>query len=297
MSRAVQGSAGAPSETAFIRPHRIYLGSVAILALWVGIWSYIVPAESARGIPWSLPPLCATFLGSMYFSGATFTAVSMLPRRWANARVVLPMIAIWTGGLTIVSLFYLPAFDFSRPQVWVWFGAYIVYPLIALRLVWVLRHERHVHPEGPAIPSWAKLYLAAQGAIMVGLAVVLLFAADAIQPLWPWRTGEMMLQMYSMPLFSYGLGSFILLRQRAWSEIRIGLVAMGLFTGFELAASLRFGALLNGPPAAVVLWLAWLALTTAALFTLAWIAYRQARPIGQAQSVGLSSWQPAGEAR
>jgi hypothetical protein len=83
----------------------------------------------------------------------------------------------------------------------------------------------------------------------------------------------MMLQMYSMPLFSYGLGSFILLRQRAWSEIRLGLLAMGLFTGLELAASLRFAALLNGPPASAGLWVGWLALTTVALATLALIAF------------------------
>ena len=256
------------------RGHRYYLGAVAVLALWVGFWCFFVPARSARAIPWALPPLCATFLGSMYLSGAAFTGTAMFARRWHEARVVLPMIAIWTGGLTIVSLFFLPAFNFARPQVWIWFVAYIVYPLIALYLVWVLRHERHLHPAGPELPVWVKRYLAVQGSVMVALAVALLFATAAVQPLWPWQTGRMMLQLYSMPLFSYGLGSFILLRQRAWSEIRLGLLAMGLFTGAELFASLRFAAALNGPPIAVTLWLGWLALTTVVLAALTWRAFR-----------------------
>lgn len=255
------------------RGHRRYLGAVAILALWVGLWCFFVPARAARGIPWALPPLCATFLGSMYLSGAAFTGTAMFARRWFEARVVLPMIAIWTGGLTIVSLFYLPAFNFARPQVWIWFVAYIVYPLIALYLVWVLRHERHLHPAGPVLPRWVKGYLAVQGSVMLALAAPLLFATDAIQPLWPWQTGRMMLQMYSMPLFSYGLGSFILLRQRAWSEIRLGLLAMGLFTGAELFASVRFSAALDGSPVAVALWLGWLAFTTLMLAALAWRAF------------------------
>ncbi len=267
---SAQPTAGNPPLT---RAHRAYLGAVALLALWVGLWCYCLPDRAARAIPWQLPPLCATFLGSMYFSGAAFTGGAMLTRRWFQARVVLPMIAIWTGGLTLVSLFFLPAFNFARPQVWSWFIAYIVYPLIALWLVWVLSGVRHLHAPGPAIPAWAKVYLAVQGCLMLGLAVALLFATDAMRSLWPWQTGRMMLQMYSMPLFSYGLGSFILLRQRAWSEIRLGLLAMGLFTGLELAASLRFAAFLDGPPVSVSVWLGWLALTTIVLAGLSLVGF------------------------
>jgi len=61
----------------------------------------------------------------------------------------------WTGGLLIVSLFYLPAFNFARSQVWTWFGAYIVYPLIALWLSWTHRGQRSVHSvDEAALPSW-----------------------------------------------------------------------------------------------------------------------------------------------
>jgi hypothetical protein len=106
----------------------------------------------------------------------------------------------------------------------------------------------------------------------------------------------MMLQLYSMPLFSYGLGSFILLRQRAWSEIRLGLVAMGIFTGAELAASLRFAALLDGPPVAVALWLGWLAITTLMLAGLAWLASRAAAAPTPTRVLDQRTWQPAVEA-
>ena len=63
----------------------------------------------------------------------------ILASRWDEVRVVLPGIAIWTGMLFVVSLFYLDQFDFTRNQVWVWFAAYILYPLIAIWLTW--RHR------------------------------------------------------------------------------------------------------------------------------------------------------------
>jgi hypothetical protein len=254
---------------------RIYLGAVAILALWVGFWCYFVPTRSASAIPWQLPSLCATFLGAMYLSGAAFTGTCMCARRWVDVRVIMPMIAMWTGGLTLISLFYLPAFNFTRPQVWIWFGAYIVYPLIALGLMWTHRQQRGLYPVGERVlPKWARHYLWVQGGLMIILGLGLLLAPRTLGVLWPWQTARMMLQLYSAPLLSYGIGSLILVRQHTWSEIRLGLVAIGIFTGAELAASFFYRALLNGPEVSIAVWFAWLSVTTGMLAFLSWLAFR-----------------------
>jgi hypothetical protein len=256
-------------------PQRFYLGAVAALAVWVGIWCYCIPTMSESAIPWHVPPLCATFLGAMYLSGAVFNATCMCARRWADIRVIMPMIAIWTGGLLIISLFYLPVFDFSRSQTWTWFGAYVVYPLIALGLMWTHRRERVSAVDAPALPGWARWYLLAQGCLMVALALALLCVPQTMLALWPWSTGRLMLQLYSAPLFSYGIGSFILWRQRGWQEIRLALLAMGVFTGAEFVASLRYLTALNGPALAIALWLLWLGATTGMLTWLSILAFRR----------------------
>ena len=256
---------------------RLYLGAVAILALWVGTWCYFVPGRSDMAIPWRVPPLCAAFLGAIYLSGAVFCGSAMFARRWTDVRMVMPVIAMWTGGLTIISLFYLPVFDIARPPVWVWFIAYIIYPLIALGLLWTHRELRGVHPlDEPALPGWAGRYLLIQAGGMIGLGLSLLSAPELMLRLWPWQTGRLMLQLYSAPLLAYGIGSLMLRRQHAWSEIRLGLLAMGVFTGAGLVGMLRTPALLNGPAISVVAWLAWLALTTAVLAAMAWRAFQPA---------------------
>jgi len=118
--------------TPITKSERIYLGAVALLAAWVGAFCYFDTNLADVGIPWRVAPLCAGFLGAMYLSGAVFNGACMLARRWTDVRVVMPMIAMWTGGLLIISLFFLPAFNFARLQVWIWFSAYLIYPLIAL---------------------------------------------------------------------------------------------------------------------------------------------------------------------
>src|SRR5215212_5289221 len=145
---------------------RFYLGAVAALAVWVGIWCYFVPSMSESAIPWHVPPLCATFLGAMYLSGAVFNATCLCARRWADIRVIMPMIALW--------------------------------------LSWTHRGQRSVHSvDEAALPSWIRYYLLAQGSLMVGLALALLCLPQTMLALWPWSTGRLMLQLYAAPLLSY----------------------------------------------------------------------------------------------
>src|SRR3990167_5373174 len=98
---------------------RIFFAAVDALALWVGFWGYFAPPQVNKAIPWVVPPLHARFLGAMYLSGAAFMVGCLLARRYAEVRVVVPMIAIWTGMLFIVSLFHLSEFDYTRGQTWI----------------------------------------------------------------------------------------------------------------------------------------------------------------------------------
>lgn len=255
---------------------RVYLAAVGFLAVTVGFWSYFDPSQSAKGLPWTLPPLCATFLGSMYLSGAVYAALCILSRRWDEIELFMPQCALWTGGLAIVSLFYIPAFDFSRNQTQLWWLAYIAYPLIALAFLWIHRLERGVPSSNNSfLPYQIKLYLRAQAVVMIALGLALLSAPQFIQSVWAWQTGVMMLQLYSMPLIAYGVGCWLMTRGRTWLEIRNALMALAIFFGAEFFASIRFFNLLDGLAFAVALWLGWLAVTTIVLVALSVAAMRR----------------------
>jgi hypothetical protein len=260
--------------------HRIYLAAVGALALWVGVFCYFDTSLADWGIPWPLPPLCAAFVGSMYLSGAVGMTVCILSSRWTEIRPYVAIIAIWTGGLTVVSLLHLDAFNFHRAQDLVWFGAYIAYPLIGLGLLWRHRGVAEFNPHGErSIPRWANVYVRAQGVAMIALSLALLLATPLMQALWPWQTGRMMLQLYSQPILAFGVGSLIISRQAAWSEVRAVVISMAVFTGAELLASLRFIALFDGPPLSVAFWFASLGAATSGLLFVSFRAVRMARAV------------------
>jgi hypothetical protein len=90
--------------TAITRGERAFFAIVALSALWIGSWCYVIPAYVQIGMPWNAPPLHARFLGAIYLSATTFCFCSAFARTHAQLRAVLPMIAIWTGVVLVVSL-------------------------------------------------------------------------------------------------------------------------------------------------------------------------------------------------
>lgn len=225
--------------TAVTRGQRIYFGAVGLLALWVGIWGYFIPDQVDQAIPWLVPPLHARFLGAMYLSGTTFMVGAIMARYYAEVQVVIRAIAIWTGMLLVVSLFYLDEFDYSRNQVWIWFGAYIIYPLIALWLMW---NDRTLHERvsGPGLPAWVRSYLLAQGIVVTALALVLLLAPEFMVNVWPWKITRLLAQIYSAPFLAYGLSSLMLSRKQTWPEVRVVVMATFVFAfGVLLASSIH----------------------------------------------------------
>lgn len=241
--------------TAVTRGQRIYFAAVGLLALWVGIWGYFIPGHVDRAIPWLVPPLHARFLGAVYLSAATILVGGILARYYAEVRVMVYLITIWTGMLFVVSLFYLGEFDYSHKPVWFWFGAYLIYPLIGLWLMW--RHRTlHERVAGPALPAWVRGYLLAQGIIVTALALALLLVPEIMVNVWPWKITRLLAQIYSAPFMAYGLSSVTLSRAQTWPEVRVivigacvlaigvllaSFIHRGLFTLTNLATWIWFG--------------------------------------------------------
>jgi hypothetical protein len=265
--------------TAVTRGQKIYFIAVGLLALWVGIWGYFIPARVDQAIPWLVPPLHARFLGAMYLSGATFMIGGILARYYAEVRVMVRVIAIWTGMLFIVSLFYLGDFDYSRGPVWFWFGAYVIYPLIALWLMWRDRNLRERF-DGPSLPAWVRGYFLVQGIVVTFLAFLLLFVPEFMITAWPWKITRLLAQIYSAPFLAYGLSSLMLSRLRAWPEVRVVVTGTFVFALGVLLASLIHRELFSPANVATWVWFGAFSLATVVLGLLSVRSLRRGRSVG-----------------
>jgi hypothetical protein len=261
------------------RGERIYFGAVGLLALWVGIWGYFIPDQVDKAIPWLVPPLHARFLGAMYLSGTTFMIAGILAQYYAEVKVMIRTILIWTGMLFVVSLFYLNEFDYSRTQVWIWFGAYIIYPLIALWLMWKDRTLQDRLTD-LAVPAWVRNYLLVQGLLVIALALILLLAPEFMVSVWPWKITRLLAQIYSAPFLAYGISSLMISRLQTWGDIRVILTGTFVFALGVLLASLIHRALFAPGNLSTWIWFGGFLLATVmlGLLTLRAVQARRALP-------------------
>jgi hypothetical protein len=267
MSTVAPGRPSGAEVSGGVSPaERLYFAAVAVLALWVGVWGYFAPTQVQKALPFHVPPLHARFLGSVYLSGVVIAMGGILARRWYQVRDVPIMTAIWTGGLGLISLLHLDAFPSDRAQTWIWFAAYIVYPLIAVWLAW--RHRSERGDGGGPFPPWARRYLMVQGVILVVVSVVLLLLPSVMVDIWPWSIDRMLAQMYSAPLLSYGVGSLLMGRRRTWQEIRTPVVGMFAFATLALVASVIHRGLFSASDVEDVVWFGVLAAISLGLVTL-----------------------------
>jgi hypothetical protein len=189
----------------------------------------------------------------MYLSGLTFMVGGILAHYYVEVRVMVRVIAIWTGMLFIVSLFYLDEFDYSHKPVWFWFGAYLIYPLIALWLMWRERTLRE-KVDGAVLPAWVRGYLLGQGVVVTLLALVLLFMPEFMATIWPWNITRLLAQIYAAPFLAYGVSSLMLSRQQTWLEVRVVVIGTFVFAVGVLLASLIHRQLFSLANVATWLW-------------------------------------------
>jgi hypothetical protein len=146
-------------------------------------------------------------------------------------RIPIALAAIWTGALFLVSMLHLDAFDFAKPQVWFWMGAYAVFPLWGAWLYFA-RGAGATAMRRPADPILLLL-----GAAGVLLAAALLAMPERMIAAWPWKLPPLLASIYAGPFLAWGVAAFMLAREANPAARRIVLASLLAFAMLALIAS------------------------------------------------------------
>lgn len=236
---------------------RAYFVLVGLFAIWVGAWGFLLPAQADRALPWTVPPLHARFIAAFYLGGSVAMALSAGTRRIADVRIAIALAVLWTGLLLLVSLLRLDGFDFAKPQVWFWMGAYAVYPLWG---AWL--YARALRADPPAVRK-ADPALVAIALVALAYGAALLIAPAAMVRAWPWAVSPLLAQIYAGPFLAYGASALLLAREARPEARRIVLASLLAFTLLALLASLLHLRLFRFDAPAAWLWFGAFALASA----------------------------------
>jgi hypothetical protein len=201
-----------------------------VILLWAGLGLLLYPPIMEPFWPWPLAPFNLRYLGGLYTAALVAAFLQAWCGRWSPARVVTPMIFIFTLVVTVYSFVHLDRFDLRRLEAWIWFILYIGVCTNAGIHIWLYR--KRPLPQPSSRPRGA-LRTALWGVTIVlgtyGLS--LLLAPTVASWFWPWKLDTFHAHLYSVTFLTPALGAWVLLRGTTRNEqqtLGLTLAAWGL---------------------------------------------------------------------
>lgn len=240
------------------------LAVAAGLVLAIGLPTYLLPERTETLFSWTVnPPLTAAFLGAAYVAATVIEFAASRERRWANARIALPAVLLFTTLTLIVTLRHLDAFHLGaehgvvpRSIAWAWLAIYVLVPPI-MAVLWLqqVRAPGTDPPRGAGLPATLRVVLALQAAVMLAFGAALYIAPQAVaDALWPWQLSPLTGGAVGAWLFAIGVGVAHALWEHDLHRIRSFMLGGALFGLLEVTAVLRFAGARTADGAAVLSW-------------------------------------------
>jgi hypothetical protein len=218
----IRGAAGSrPTDTNLtLKPlgpgMRWLLFIAAVLVFLAGFQLFVFTGQTATHFAWTIVnPLAAAFLGSAYWAAVAIEALAGRQALWANARIAIPAVLVFTVLTLMTTLLHLGKFHLgakfapgTQVVTWAWIAIYALVPL--LMLIMLVRQARVPGADPPRsarLPRWLYVLLGAQAIVLVGFGIVLLIAPGQTAPLWPWKLTTLVAQATASWLIALGVAA------------------------------------------------------------------------------------------
>ena len=241
---------------------RRLLWVAGLLVLLAGIPLFVFSEQTATYFAWTIDvPLTAAFLGAAYWASVAFEWLAARESAWANARVAVPSVFVFTTLTLMASLAHIDLFHFdssfelrTRLVAWAWLAIYVTVP-VAMVALWIA--QRRARGEDPPrvsrLPTWLTALLAVQAAVMLALGAYLFLAPESAASLWPWPLTALTGRAVGAWVFSIGIAAAHSVWENDARRLRLGAVGYAAIAVLELVALARFRSTVDwGEPEAVL---------------------------------------------
>jgi hypothetical protein len=188
----------------------------AVLVFLAGCQLFIFSDRTASYFAWTMRnPMAAAFLGAGYWASVPFEALAARQRIWANARIAVPTVLVFTLLTLAATLGHLHLFHLgshfaisTRFVTWAWLAIYITVPtLLVIIGIVQLRTPGADPPRSAPLPGWLCGLLAVQALGLLGLGVALFATSGQGAPWWPWKLTPLVAQAIAAWLIGFGVAA------------------------------------------------------------------------------------------
>jgi hypothetical protein len=237
----------------------LYVNSALVLV--IGIPLYLLSDQTDTWFAWTIhPPLTAAVLGAGYWASFVLELLSARERRWARTRVAVPAVLLFSTLTLAITLLHADRFHFRSPQLvtragtWGWLLVYVSVPVaMSWLLVAQLRQARPDPARAAPLPSWARVVLALQAAVMLLVGLPMLLVPTVLLGGWPWALTP--LTGRAIGAWAIGIGTIAAHAawENDWWRLRPMMLSYTLLGLLQLTSVLRYPTDLDwSRPAAVV---------------------------------------------
>ena len=265
------GAAGEPRAAAGLRllvpGMRRLLFTAAVLVLLAGFQLFVFTGRTGTFFAWTIAnPLAAAFLGAGYWASVAIEALAGRQRLWANARIAVPTVFVFTVLTLAATLLHLGQFHLggqfaagTRIVTVAWIAIYVLVPVMMLVVVAVQARTPGIDPPRSApLPVWLYGVLAAQAIVFLGAGVALFTAPGQAAPLWPWKLTPLAAQATAAWLISLGVAAAQALAERDARRLRPAAVGYLLLAVLQAIALARYSYQFHWGTAAGIVYLIFL---------------------------------------
>jgi len=244
------------------------LVTASVLVLLAGTALFVFTGKTGSFFPWTIAsPLAAAFLGGCYWAAIPIEALAGRQRAWANARIAVPAVFVFTVLTLTVTLINLGQFHLgarfpagTRIITAGWIAIYVLVPVLMLIALAVQARAPGADPPRAAgLPAWMYTLLALQAIVLLGLGIALFAAPAAVAPAWPWKLTPLAAQATGAWLISLGVAAGHALAERDARRLRPAAVGYIVLVALQCAAIARYPHLFAWQSAAGIGYLAFLA--------------------------------------
>jgi hypothetical protein len=244
---------------------RVVLAVFLFLAGLAFILLYLRSGHTAKEFAWTIrPDITAAFLGAGYGAGCVLVAASLRRRPWAEVRVGIGIVLVFSAMILVTILLHLERFHFgaanggiARLAAWVFLAVYVFVPTVGTWLF--VREQRLAGPQPPGglvLPGWFKVAIGAQGGVLVAFGVPLFVAPWVFAPAWPWPLTSLTAQAVGSWLVPIGLGNLAVLVEGDLRRARVPALTSLVYGLLQLGALARYGDQVQWHEAGAWIWVA-----------------------------------------
>ncbi len=227
---------------------RRLLAVAGVLVVIIGLPLYFVPQNSNEYFSWTVrTDLSAAFLGGSYLAASVIEFSAARERIWANARIAVPAVLVFTLLTMIVTLTNESQYNYGASGfvqsagTWAWTAVYVVVPPVMLLVLWMQFRQGGSDPARQLPISRGLLGVLAAGgiALLVGGAI-LLVAPDASSWMWPWPVRDLTARSIGAWLVGFGVAMVQISWEADWRRVRAATLGAGALGALQLVALLRY---------------------------------------------------------